>query len=247
MGTPHINAKMGDFANVVLMPGDPLRAKWITETYLHDYKLVTDVRGILGFTGYTKNGKRLSVMASGMGIPSIGVYSHELYTHYGVDTIIRVGTCGAYQEEINIFDVIIAVSASTDSSWYKQYGVPQFSAVADLEVAMEAYLKSKEMKKKVFAGSVLSADVFYDDDPESWKKWARLNVLCVEMESYGLYCEAAKLKKRAMCLLTVTDHFLKRGRVATPEERLLGLGQMVEIGIATAEKFCSESEDQKEN
>ena len=242
MGTPHINANQGDFANVVLMPGDPLRAKWITETYLHDYKLVTDVRGMLGFTGYTKNGKRLSVMASGMGLPSIGVYSTELFTHYGVDTIIRVGTCGAYQENINLFDVIIAVSASTDSRWFTQYGVPQYSAVADLDVAIEAYNKSKEMGKNVFAGSVLSADVFYDDDPDAWKKWAKLNILAVEMESYGLYCTAARLKKRAMCLLTVTDHFIKKGRTASPEERLLGLGQMIEIGIATAEKFCNEEE-----
>ena len=144
MGTPHINANPGDFANVVLMPGDPLRAKLIAEKFLLDYKEVTNVRGILGYTGYTKNGKRLSVMASGMGLPSIGIYSHELFTHYGVDTIIRVGTCGAYQENIKLFDIILGVTASTDSNWANQFNVPQFSAGADFELAMTCFKKAKE-------------------------------------------------------------------------------------------------------
>jgi purine-nucleoside phosphorylase len=124
MASLHIGAKDGDFANVVLMPGDPQRAKLIAEQFLVDAVEVTNVRGILGYTGYTKNGKRISVMASGMGIPSIGIYSYELFTKHGVDTIIRVGTCGAYQKEVNLFDVIIGVTASTDSNWYKQYDLP---------------------------------------------------------------------------------------------------------------------------
>ena len=177
MGTPHINANPGDFANVVLMPGDPLRAKLIAEKFLLDYKEVTNVRGILGYTGYTKNGKRLSVMASGMGLPSIGIYSHELFTHYGVDTIIRVGTCGAYQENIKLFDIILGVTASTDSNWANQFNVPQFSAGADFELAMTCFKKAKESGKNVFAGNILSADVFYDDDPDTWKKFNVSNMV----------------------------------------------------------------------
>lgn len=238
MATPHINAKDNAFANVVLMPGDPLRAKLIAEKFLIDAVEVTNVRGILGYTGYTKNGKKISVMASGMGIPSIGIYSYELYTSYGVDTIIRVGTCGAYQKEIGLFDVIVATTASTDSNWYKQYDVPQYSAGADFELASTAVRKAKENNKKVFAGNILSADVFYDDNKESWKKWARLGVLGVEMEAYGLYCNAARLNKRALTLLTVTDNFLKPEEKLTSEQRLQGLSEMIEIAILTAEEFA---------
>lgn len=241
MGTPHINANPGDFANVVLMPGDPLRAKLIAEKFLLDYKEVTNVRGILGYTGYTENGKRLSVMASGMGLPSIGIYSHELFTHYGVDTIIRVGTCGAYQENIKLFDIILGVTASTDSNWANQFNVPQFSAGADFELAMTCFKKAKESGKNVFAGNILSADVFYDDDPDTWKKWAKLNVLGVEMESYGLYCTAHKLRKRALCLLTVTDHFIHKDQKATSEERQNNLLEMLHLGVLTAEEYCLES------
>jgi purine-nucleoside phosphorylase len=239
MATPHINAKPGSFANVVLMPGDPLRAKWIAETYLHDCEEVTNVRGILGYTGLTKNGKRISVMASGMGQPSIGIYSHELYTGYGVEAIIRVGTCGSYQPEINLFDVLIATTASTDSNWQGQYGLNgTLSAGADFELAIEAYNQCKIKGVAYHGGNILSADVFYDDDPDTWKKWAKLNLLGVEMESYSLYCNAARLKKKALCLLTVTDSFTNKGEKATVEQRQLGLGKMIEVAIATAEKFA---------
>ena len=237
MATPHINAKKGDFSNVVLMPGDPLRAKWIATNYLKDVKQVNDVRGMLGYTGYTKNGKRLSVMASGMGQPSIGIYSHELYTEYDVDTIIRVGTCGAYQENIKLFDVIIGICSSTDSNWIYQYGVPQFSASCDLDLAIAAKEAAKNQNIKTHAGNILSADIFYDEDKEIWKKWARLNVLGVEMESYALYTNAQVLKQRALCLLTVTDSFINKEEKATSDQRLLGLGRMIEIAIETAEKF----------
>ena len=239
MGTPHINAEVGDFAKVVLMPGDPMRAKWITETFLHDYKQVTDVRGMLGFTGYTANGKRISVMASGMGQPSIGIYSHELYSSYGVDIIIRVGTCGSYKEDIDLFDVLICTTASTDSNWAGQYGLNGvFSAGADFEVAMAAYEEAKKAGIPYHGGNILSADVFYDDDPDQWKKWAKLGVMGVEMESYALYCNAARLNKKALCLLTVTDHFIKKDKKATAEERQLGLGKMIGVAIATAERFA---------
>ena len=239
MGTPHINANIGDFANVVLMPGDPVRAKWIADTFLHDYKEVTNIRGILGFTGYTESGKRISVMASGMGQPSIGIYSHELYTHYGVELIIRVGTCGSYQEDINLFDVLICTSASTDSNWVSQYALNgTYSAAADFETAVAAYEEAKKMGIPFHGGNILSADVFYDPDPDMWKKWAELGVMGVEMESFALYCNAAKFRKKALCLLTVTDHFIKKDRKATAEERSYGLSQMIKVAIKTAERFA---------
>lgn len=239
MATPHINANKGDFANVVLMPGDPKRAKWIAETFLHDIVLVNDVRGILGYTGYTKNGKRISVMASGMGQPSIGIYSYELYTAYDVEIIIRVGTCGSYQENIDLFDVIAGVTASTDSNWGSQYGINgTYSAGATFELAVTAYEEAKKMNLNYHGGNILSADVFYDDDPDTWKRWAKLGVLGVEMESYALYCNAARLGKKALCLLTVTDHFIKKDKKLAAEERAYGLTKMIELSIATAEKYA---------
>ncbi|MCR4911181.1 MAG: purine-nucleoside phosphorylase [Bacilli bacterium] len=238
MATPHINAKDGDFAKVVLMPGDPVRAKWIADTYLHDYKQVTDVRGILGFTGFTKNGKRLTVMASGMGMPSIGIYSYELFTGYGVEAIIRVGTCGAYQPKVKLKDVIICAAASTDSNWVAQFHLAgTYSATADFDLLMAACDEAKKNNIPYHGGNILSADVFYDPDPDSWKKWASLGVLGVEMEAFSLYTNAARLNKKALCLLTVTDSFILPDKL-TSEERAFGLSRMVELGIATAERFC---------
>ena len=239
MGTPHINAGVNDFAKVVLMPGDPLRAKWMADTFLHDYKEVTNVRGMLGFTGLTANGKRISIMASGMGQPSIGIYSYELFTHYGVEAIIRVGTCGSYQENINLFDVLLCTGASTDSNWIGQYHLNgTYSAVADIDLLLAAYEEVKKTRIPFHAGTILSADVFYDSDKDMWKKWADLGVMGVEMESFALYCNAAKLKKKALCLLTVTDHFIKHDQKATVEERQLGLRKMIEVAVATAERFA---------
>ena len=239
MGTPQKKKKNGDFAKVVLMPGDPVRAKWIAETYLHDYKQVTDIRGILGFTGYTKNGKRISVMASGMGQPSIGIYSHELFEGYGVEVIIRVGTCGTYQPYINLKDVLICTAASTDSNWMSQYGLNgTYSATADFELAVTAHEEAKKMKIPYHGGNIFAADIFYDPDPEIWKKWARLGVMGVEMESYALYVNAARLGKKALCLLTVTDSFINHDAKLTSDERAFGLGRMIELAIATAEKYC---------
>ena len=239
MPTPHINANYGDFANIVLMPGDPVRAKWIADNFLVDAKEVTNIRGVLGFTGYTKNGKRISVMASGMGQPSIGIYSYELFSSYGVDAIIRVGTCGSYQPEIDLFDVLICTSASTDSNWAGQYNLNgTYSAASDFELAVAAHEEAKRLGYPYHGGNILSADVFYDPDPEMWKGWAELGVMGVEMESYALYCNAARLHKKALCLLTVTDHFIKKDKKATAEERQLGLGKMIGVAIETAEKFA---------
>jgi purine-nucleoside phosphorylase len=239
MGTPHINANKGDFGKVVLMPGDPLRAKWIAENYLKEPKLITSVRGILGYTGLTKAGKRVSVMASGMGMPSIGIYSHELFTYYDVDAIIRIGTCGAYQENINLFDVLVCATASTDSNWAGQFALNggTFSAGADFDLVIKAHDVLKQKHIPLHIGNILSADVFYDEDPSSWKKWAKLGVMGVEMESYSLYVTAARLHKKALCLLTVTDHFIKEGK-ATSEERQTGLGKMVEVALEVADDFA---------
>lgn len=239
MGTPHINANNGDFAKVVLMPGDPVRAKWIAETYLTNYKQVTDVRGILGFTGYTKNGKKISVMASGMGMPSIGIYSNELFMSYGVEVIIRVGTCGTYQPYINLKDVLICTTASTDSNWMSQFKLNgTYSAGADFDLAITAYEEAKKAKIPYHGGNIFAADVFYDTDPETWKRWAALGVMGVEMESYALYVNAARLGKKALCLLTVTDSFINHDQKLTAEERAFGLGRMIELAIATAEHYC---------
>lgn len=239
MSTPHINANKGDFAKVVLMPGDPLRAKWIAETFLSDAKLVTSVRGILGYTGYTSSKKRISVMASGMGMPSIGIYSNELFSEYGVETIIRIGTCGTYQKEIDVGDVILAEGSCTDSNWSSQFALNggTYSAIASFDVLLSAYEAANKLKKKVHVGNILSADVFYDDDKEVWKRWAKLGLLGVEMESYALYTNAAKFKKKALCILTVSDSFLS-DKILTSEQRQLGLKDMVEVAILTAEKFA---------
>ena len=239
MPTPHINAKDGDFAKVVLMPGDPLRAKFVAETYLTDARLVTSVRGAFGYTGHTKNGKLISVMASGMGMPSIGIYSHELYTAYGVDAIIRIGTSGSYQPDINLKDVVIAQGACTDSAWSTQYRLDggTYSAISDYEMLETAVAETRKRGLPLHVGNVLSADNFYNVDPDMWKRWAGLGVLAVEMEAYALFSNAARLGKKALAIFTISDSFLN-DKILTPEERQVGLTNMIEIAIATAEKFA---------
>lgn len=238
MPTPHNNAEKGDFAKVVLMPGDPNRAQWIVDNFLHDVKLVNSVRGILAFTGYTSNNKRISVMASGMGQPSIGIYSSELYSEYGVETIIRVGTCGSYQPEINLKDVLICAGSCTDSNWMSQFKLNgTYSALASYDVLETAVSVLKNKKFPYHVGNIFSADIFYDYDREIWKKWAALGVMGVEMESYALYVQAAYHHKRALTILTVTDNFVKEGKL-TAEERQTGLRNMIEVAVETAEKFA---------
>ena len=178
-------------------------------------------------------------MASGMGMPSIGIYSYELYTGYGVESIIRVGTCGSYQPEINLKDVLICTTASTDSNWIGQFKINgMYCPGADLDLTVAAREEAEKRKLPYHAGNILSADVFYDFDPDMWKTWQTLGVLGVEMESFALYVNAARLKKRALCLLTVTDSFTNKTQKLTSEERAFGLGQMIELAIATAEKFA---------
>ena len=234
MSTPHNMANIGDIAKVVLMPGDPLRAKYIAETYLDDVVQFNNVRNMFGYTG-TYKGKKVSVMGSGMGMPSIGIYCHELYTQYGVETIIRIGSCGAYQEHINVRDIIVAQGACTNSNWQHQYGLPgSLSAIADFKLVKDAYEYATNKGFKVHVGNILSSDIFYNDQPEVWKKWAQLGCLGVEMESYALYTTAASLGKKALCILTVSDHFLK-DEITTAEERQNSFTQMMEVALEIAE------------
>lgn len=237
MPTPHNEAKKGEIAKVVLMPGDPNRAKWIADNFLHDVKLVNQVRGMFCFTGLTKNNKRISVMAHGMGNPSIGIYSYELYTEYDVDVIIRVGTCGSYQEYVNLFDVILGESACTDSNYGGQLGHPiTYTPHASKEVVEVAKEVLDAKKYPYHVGEVFAADVFYDFKKDIWKEYAKRGVLAVEMESYALYVNAEYLGKKALTILTVTDHFIKEGRL-TPEQRQTGLRNMIDTAIDVAERF----------
>lgn len=235
----HINAKKGDFAKVVLMPGDPCRAEWIAKKFLHDYKQVSNVRGILGFTGYTNEKKRISVLASGMGQPSIGIYSTELFKEYGVEIIIRVGTCGAYLKKINLGDILVASTASTDFNFLKDYNLNGFfSAGADYSLLERSVKIIRESKKNFYVGNILSEGIFYHKDKDSYKVWANLGVLGVEMESYALYANASIYGKKALTLLTVSDH-LEKGVFFTHEQRQNGLKDMIEIAIKIANDFSS--------
>jgi purine-nucleoside phosphorylase len=239
MPTPHINAQKGDFAKVVLMPGDPLRAKWIAETYLKNAKLVNDVRGILAYTGTSPDGHRISVMASGMGMPSIGIYSHELYTSYGVEAIIRIGTIGSYQNAIHLKDLIIAEGACTDSNWMGQHNLHggTYSAIADYGLLSTAVEAAAAGGFTYHVGNIVSCDIFYDYKPDNWKKWASLGVLGVEMETYALYETAAELGKKALAICTVSDSFPNNERLSV-EQRQQGLADMVMTALVVAEKYA---------
>lgn len=230
MPTPHNQAQKGDFAKTVLMPGDPLRAKFIAEHYLEDVKQVNGVRNMFGYTG-TYKGKPVSVMGSGMGMPSIGIYSYELYDQYDVDTIIRIGSAGAYAPECKLFDLIIAQGACTNSNFASQYNLPgTFSAIADYQLVNKAAQVAKEKNYPAHVGNILSSDIFYNDQPEVWKKWAKMGCLAVEMESYALYCNAAYLGKKALCILTVSDSFITH-QETTAEERQNSFTAMMDVAL----------------
>lgn len=232
--TPHIAAKQGDFAPTVLMPGDPLRAKFIAENFLKNYKKVNDVRGILGYTGYYGD-KRVSVMASGMGQPSIGIYSYELFEGYGVENIIRVGTCGSIDKDLHARDVIIAMGACTNGNFAAQYGLPgTFCPIADFSLVRRAAEVCEEQGVRYKVGNVLSSDVFYDDT-RSALEWAKMGVLGVEMESAALFCTAARLNKRALCILTVSDSFIYPEENTTSEERQTSFTAMMKVALEVAE------------
>lgn len=235
MSTPHNQAPEGAFAKTVLMPGDPLRAKFIAENFLTDVVQVNSVRNMLGYTGYYK-GKKVSVMGSGMGMPSIGIYSHELYSFYGVEKIIRIGTCGAYAPECKVFDLILAEGACTNSNWAHQFALPGvLSAIADFDMLMDAYKIAKDNNMNVHVGNILSSDIFYNDQESVWKKWVKLGCLGVEMESYALYTTAANLHKKALCILTVSDSFITHEET-TPEQRQTSFKDMMKVALEVAIK-----------
>ena len=232
MPTPHNNAKKGDIAKTVLMPGDPLRAKFIAETYLENPVCYNEVRGMLGFTG-TYKGVPVSVQGSGMGMPSMGIYSHELYNEYDVENIIRIGTAGSIADKINLREIIIGVSASTNSNYAAQYRLPgTYAPTASWKLIAEA-VKAAEAKGCVYhAGNILSSDTFYDD-ANSRAEWNKMGVLAIEMESAALYMNAARAGKNAICILTVSDCPLK-GLSTTAEERQTSFRDMMEIALETA-------------
>ena len=233
MSTPHNRANKGDFARTVLLPGDPLRAKYIAETFLTDVVMVNSVRNMFGYTGYY-NGKKVSVMGSGMGMPSIGIYAHELFEQYDVEQIIRIGSCGAYQPQCKLFDVIIAQGSCTNSNWASQYNLGgTFSAIADWDLLKRAYDVAQKLNVPTHVGNVLSSDIFYNDRPEVWKNWARMGCLAVEMESYALYSIAAALNKKALTILTVSDSFCFKEET-TAEQREKSFKQMMEIALEIA-------------
>ena len=232
--TPHIAAKEGDFAKTVLMPGDPLRAKFIAETYLENAVLVNNVRGVQGYTGYYK-GKRVSVMASGMGQPSIGIYSYELYHFYGVETIIRVGSCGSFSPDLHVRDIIVAMGACTNGNYASQYNLPgTFCPIADFEMVRRAAEQCEKMGLKYKVGNILSSDMFYDD-ANSGMQWAKMGVLGVEMESAALYCNAARAGKKALCICTVSDSFIYPEENTTAEERQVSFTKMMEVALTIAD------------
>ena len=234
--TPHITAKLGDFAKTVLMPGDPLRAKFIAENYLENAVLVNNVRGINGYTGYYK-GKKVSVMASGMGQPSMGIYSYELFNFYGVENIIRIGSCGALADEVNLRDVVIGMGASYDSRYAEQYGLGGiYAPLASYDMVALAVNEAKALGVNYKVGNILSTDVFYNATPDYNLKWKRMGILGVEMEAAALYMNAAYAGKRALAICTVSDH-LFTGEALDAESRRSSFTEMMEIALNTAIKF----------
>jgi len=233
MSTPHNSANKGDIAKTVLLPGDPLRAKFIADTFLTDVTQFNSIRNMFGYTGYYK-GKKVSVMGSGMGMASLAIYVSELYAQYDVEQVIRIGSAGSYTADINVFDVVIAQGACTNSNFAVQYDLPgTYSAIGDFDLLKKAYDKAIDMKVPVHVGNVYSSDIFYDAQPDSWKKWAGLGCLCVEMETYALYCLAAYYHKKALTILTISDSFISH-KVTTAEQRQSSFTQMMEIALDLA-------------
>ncbi len=231
--TAHNSAQPGDFAKTVLMPGDPLRAKYIAETYLENPRQVTAVRNMFGYTG-TYKGKEVSVMGAGMGMPSIGIYSYELFHFYDVDQIIRIGSAGALQDHIHVMDVVIGMGACTDSNYAYQYGLPgTFAPIADYGLLSRAVEVAKSQGTNVVAGNILSSDIFYNNKSDVNDLWKSMGVLAVEMEAAALYMNAAKAGKKALCMLTISDH-IYTGEALSSDERQTGFRKMMEIALELA-------------
>ena len=233
-GTPHIQPNGTKIAKTVLMPGDPLRAKYIADNFLENVEQFNEVRNMFGYTG-TYKGKEISVMGSGMGIPSIGIYSYELYNFFDVDTIIRIGSCGAFQENVNLYVVIIAQAASTNSNYVDQFNIPgHFAPIADFELITKAKQVADDIGAVTHVGNILSSDTFYNADKHFNDSWKNMGILGIEMESAGLYLNAIHAGKKALGIFTVSDHIL-RDEATSAEERQTSFTQMMEIALEIAE------------
>lgn len=233
MTTAHISAKKGDIAETILLPGDPLRAKFIADTFLEDVVQFNAVRNMFGYTG-TYKGKKISVMGSGMGVPSIGIYSYELINFYGVKNLIRVGSCGAYSEDLKLYDIILGMGACTNSNYAHHYELPgTYSAIASWDLLYKAKQVADEKNIDIKVGNILSSDVFYNANPDAYKKWASMGVLAVEMEAYALYCNAAAAGANALTILTVSDSLVTKLET-TSDERETGFSKMMEIALELA-------------
>lgn len=230
----HINAaSKGDIAETVLMPGDPLRAKFIAENYLENPKRYNEIRGMLGYTG-TYKGVPVSVQGSGMGMPSMGIYSWELITEYGVQNIIRIGTAGSFHEDIKVRDIVVGMAASTDSNYIHAFDVPgNYAPCASYELITKLGEASKEYNIPFKAGNIVSCDVFYELKEDWWKKWASMGIMAVEMEAAALYMNAAYNRVNAMAIMTISDHFVT-GEKATAEERQNSFTDMMKLALETA-------------
>ncbi len=230
--TPHIEAQAGEFAKTVLMPGDPLRAQYIAQHYLEQPKLVNNVRGIQGYTGFYQ-GVPVSVMASGMGMPSIGIYAYELYHFYGVEAILRIGSAGAISPQLHVCDIVAGLGACTNSSFARQYGLPgAFAPIADYGLLCTADRIAREKGITMKVGNLLSSDTFYDDG-DSLAAWQKMGVLAIEMEAAALYMTAARAGKRALALCTISDCPFT-GEACSAQERQTSFTQMMEIALQTA-------------
>lgn len=231
--TPHNGAIEGDIAKTVLMPGDPLRAKFIADTYLEDVRCFNTVRNMLGYTG-TYQGVPVSVMGGGMGMPSIGIYSYELFNFYGVESIIRVGSAGGIADEVKVRDVVAGMGACTNSNYAHQYQLPgTYAPIASFDLLERAVAAGRDQGVELKVGDVLSSDTFYDDNDQATVSWQKMGVLAVEMEAAALYMNAARANKKALCLLTISDLPLK-GESLSAEERQTSFTQMMEIALAVA-------------
>jgi purine-nucleoside phosphorylase len=229
----HINAKKGEIAETILLPGDPLRARWIAETYFDNPVCFNEVRGMLGYTG-TYKGKKISAMGTGMGVPSISIYAHELITEFGVKNLIRVGSAGSYQKEVKVRDIVLAMAASSTSGVNElRFGGADYAPTANFELFQRAVEIAKQKKIPIKAGNVLTSDEFYADEFESYKKWSKFGVLCVEMEAAGLYTVAAKHKVNALTILTISDS-LVTGEKTTSKERETTFDEMIKIALELA-------------
>ncbi|MFJ5714509.1 purine-nucleoside phosphorylase [Neobacillus sp. NPDC093127] len=231
--TPHIKPNGVEIAETILLPGDPLRAKFIADTYLEDVVQFNDVRNMFGYTG-TFKGKRISVMGTGMGTPSMSLYSWELIHIFGVKNLIRIGSCGAIQDQLNLYDIVFAMGASTDSNYVQQYNLPgQYSNIASFALLEKAKKVADEKGLPVHVGNVLSSDFFYNADQTALDRWSKMGILCAEMETAGLYMNAAHAGVNALTILTVSDHIFRHEQTTT-EERQTAFTNMMEIALELA-------------